>query len=86
MRFFLLLTLFISFSCASKKNILLLQDVTDSDSFNIDYSVNRIKSDDILKINIFSENPELSIPFNKNLVESNSNLETIRINGWWNCR
>ena len=82
MRFFLLLTLFISFSCASKKNILLLQDVTDSDSFNIDYSVNRIKSDDILKINIFSENPELSIPFNKNLVESNSNLETIRINGY----
>ncbi len=82
MRFFLFFTLIITFSCASKKNVILLQDITDSDSFKVEYSVNTIKPDDILKINIFSENPELSIPFNKNLVESNSGLETYKINGY----
>ena len=77
----LLIFLFLTFSCSSTKDILLVQDLNDKNTFDVSYSELIIDSDDILRINVFSESPEISQLFNPNQVESNS-LTGYQINGY----
>lgn len=50
-------------SCASKKNIIYIQDAKDEDFLDISYSDYRIKVDDILKIDISTTTPDISLNY-----------------------
>lgn len=52
-------------SCASKKDILYLQDASENKTTAIDYQVVTIQPNDILKITVSSLMPEASIPYNR---------------------
>ncbi|ESU27257.1 polysaccharide exporter lipoprotein precursor [Flavobacterium limnosediminis JC2902] len=54
-------------SCASKQNILYLQDTPSSSEITSSYDT-KIKSDDILLIIVSSENAEVAAPYNLKLV------------------
>ena len=62
MRKFGLLILSILFvllsSCASKKDILYIQDIDELNNYSIEYKNYKVKVDDILRIDIGSDNPE----------------------------
>ncbi len=71
-------------SCSSKKNIIYLQNSVKSypvDSIFADY---KIKVDDILKIDIYSDEVELSALFSPNMLNPNSsaNKDAILLNGY----
>ena len=79
----LYLFVFISFSCSSKKDVLLVQDIEKNSSFNINYKQNLIKPDDILKITITSQSDELTKILNySSPVNSNNNLESFQLTGY----
>ena len=59
--FFLLICVF---SCSSKKNILYLQNKDISKTYNIVYNDHKINVDDVLRIIITTEDPEVSLTFN----------------------
>ena len=59
-----LIILFLSFSCSSKKSVLYFQDLQNSDSFSSQYYEQIIRVDDILKIDISTSDPEVSLFFN----------------------
>ena len=61
-----LLTLFILGSCASKKNILYLQNADTGNKGTVNYQNATIQPNDILRINVESLVPEAAIPYNKN--------------------
>ncbi len=52
MRFGYLLMLFITLSCASKKNIFMLRDLKNNDVINYEFEDYKIKNDDVLKIEV----------------------------------
>ena len=85
MKYKLLFIIFIflfSSSCSSKKNIIYLQDL---DSSKIDlslYEQYKIQVDDILKIDISSENQELSVIFNQELNKVNNTKESLIYEGY----
>lgn len=61
-----LLLIFLAISsCASKKDVLLLQDIDYNSEIENNYKNYLIKVDDILKIDISSSNSELDVEFNK---------------------
>lgn len=51
-RFGYFLILIITFSCASKKSIFMLQDLSDKDIINYEFEDYKIQKDDILKIDV----------------------------------
>ena len=81
---YFLLIVFFTLSCSSKKNILYLQDIESISSSVYDYKDAKLKIDDILKIQVYTANPELSLIFNK--IDSDltisSNVESMKINGY----
>ena len=76
--------IFFTFSCSSKKNILFLQDAKLNEAYDYEYSQYEIKVDDILKITISADNPDAAIPYNPNLLNTNTNIskETLIYNGY----
>ena len=80
---FILLSVLIS-SCSSKKNILYLQDINDSLLENQTYVDHVIQVDDILKINVMTEDVELLTLFAGDLQGTNniSNKESVIFNGY----
>ena len=73
--FFKTVLVFISilfFSCASKKNVLYLQDADSHSSANnnVNYEP-KLQNDDLLSIIISAEQPELTIPFNMPQIQGN---------------
>ena len=50
--------LFLSFSCSTKKDIILFQDFNSNDSISNIYDQYKLKVDDILKIEIKTEMPD----------------------------
>ncbi len=82
MRKLLLFLLLIS-SCASNKDILLIQDADNLKNFNLKFEEIKIKSDDILRIKISSSSPELAAVFSYGEIERSLNtLESYQINGY----
>lgn len=77
------LTLFMIVSCSSKKDILFVQDLKDSQTFSIDFNEYEIKVDDILKIDVFAENSTLTLEFNRNNQNFNAQTkESMVLNGY----
>lgn len=65
------------FSCASKKEILYLQDVDENANKDILYSNAKIQPNDVLRINISALNPESAIPYN--VTPRNSNAGSVQL-------
>ena len=61
---FLLFAAFLLFSCASRKNIVYLQDIDSKASYeSLNYEP-KLQPDDLLSIIVAAENPEVTVPFN----------------------
>jgi len=68
----ILLSLSISiFSCSSKKQILYLQNLDESNLYEYDYTDHKISVDDILKIEVSAEIPETAIIYNPGGIQTN---------------
>ncbi|MBR9757522.1 MAG: polysaccharide export protein [Algicola sp.] len=79
----LLLLLGVVMSCASKKDILYLQDATTTTTKTLNYTDPVIQPNDILKITVESSVPEAALPYNK--VASNTlsqNLQVMQLDGY----
>ena len=68
-------------SCSTKKDVLLIQNLDEKKLIEINYEQIVIKQDDILKINVLTDPPELSLVFNENSI-MNASLQTYQINGY----
>ena len=81
---YIILTILLIFSCSSKKSILYLQDVDNISSLDYNYEDTKLKIDDILRIQVYTVNPALSVIFNKvdNNLNINSSIEAMKINGY----
>ena len=80
MRYFIILFIFIS-SCA-KKDVLFIQDLNESDISNIKYNEIVIQEDDILKIQVTTQSPELTQLFNISATINANALENYQLNGY----
>lgn len=71
-------------SCASKKDILYLQDIDSSDVGVINYQTPDIQPNDILKITVESLSPEAALPYNKSVSQSvqSRSLELMQLEGY----
>ncbi len=86
---FYFITLIVTFfsllvsSCASKKNMIYVQDIDTQAGRNITYTSNKIQVNDILAIKISSLYPETAIPYNfDNSLSTNSSfIETLKLQG-----
>ena len=82
MRFILLtVVFFVIFSCSSKKDILLLQDVNKTSSFELSYDLYLIKPDDILKIDIKSGSSLINLN-NNEISTQNQTRESLIYDGF----
>lgn len=70
-------------SCSSQKDIFYLQKSNIDKTYNLEYKEYTIKVDDILKIDIKTNDPETTLLFeDKNAYNLNSNKESILYNGY----
>ena len=80
---FISITLLVS--CSSKKNVLYLQDTKQNEGYSVSYKEYTLKVDDILKIDVDSENPDAAKAFNSNgnnLNVPNTSKESLLYNGY----
>ena len=79
-----LLSLFALASCASKKDILYLQDIDTTDVSAIAYQSTTIQPNDILKITVGSLTPEAAMPYNKSVLQTSqtTNLASLKLEGY----
>lgn len=79
----LILLLLIS-SCASKKEILYMQDAENLNNSAINYTDPTIQPNDILKITVQSAIPEAAILYNKNNVQTiqNQSIQLLQLEGY----
>ena len=69
--FRLILIVFLTFSCSTKKSILYLQGDNNNYLSDFNYEELKIVPGNILKVDIFTENPEISLLFNPKSAISN---------------
>ncbi|WP_299119755.1 polysaccharide biosynthesis/export family protein [uncultured Winogradskyella sp.] len=76
--------LFFLASCASKKEVLYLQDIEVNKASSIPYQSATIQPNDILKVTIGSLEPEAALPYNKgiSLGAQPQNLELMKLDGY----
>lgn len=81
---FLTITVLIVSSCSTKKELLYLQNFDNLSSYISDYDEYLINVDDILKIDVNSDNPEAAIIFNRNGIVTNTtnSKENMLFNGY----
>ncbi|MCA0151865.1 polysaccharide biosynthesis/export family protein [Winogradskyella vincentii] len=79
-----LLMLCVFASCASKKQVLYLQDATVEGIGKINYQSAKIQPNDILKITVESSVPEAAIPYNKNITQGPvaQNIQILQLEGY----
>ncbi|MBT8376875.1 MAG: polysaccharide biosynthesis/export family protein, partial [Bacteroidia bacterium] len=79
-----LLLVLILQSCASKKDILYLQDSTANTLQSIQYQKPTVQPNDILKITVESVVPEAAIPYNRNSTGSMplNNIQLLQLEGY----
>ena len=80
--FFLTVVYLLIFSCSSKKDILFIQDIDENSEYSLEYADIRIKPDDILRIRVSSNSPELSQIFSFDPSQSQTTMDSYRINGY----
>lgn len=71
-------------SCSTKKNIIYVQGFDELDDTSIKYIDYKLQSNDLLKIDINSDNPETLLAFNPKALNTNSttNKESLKYNGY----
>lgn len=76
-------TLFLN-SCASKKDVLYLQDINTANVGVVVYQSPTIQPNDILKITIESLSPEAALPYNKSIVQptTSRSLDIMQLEGY----
>lgn len=81
---FLLVTIGLFTSCASKKDVILFQDIQVSQQNSVNYVFPKIQINDILDVKISALNPETANPYNSSISSSNAvqSLELIKLNGY----
>lgn len=70
-------------SCASKKELLYLQDIEEYANVEINYSNAKIQPNDVLRINVSTLNPESALPYN--IVPNNNgggNIQMLQLDGY----
>lgn len=79
-----LFVLVIISSCASKKEVLYLQDAVSKGNVDVNYSSSHIQPNDILKITVESIVPEAAIVYNKTnaLGAQPQNLQVLQLDGY----
>ena len=79
-----LLSLIVMSSCATKKDILYLQDADLNNTTNIIYQNATIQPNDILKITVETLVPEAALPYNRGSVGGAvmNSIELIKLNGY----
>ena len=83
MRYLLIILLFSLFSCSTKRDILLIQDINYPKSVEIDYNEIILKPDDILKIQVYSTSKTISELFNTiSSPLSSSSKDSYLLNGY----
>lgn len=82
--FFSLLVLVFLSSCASKKEILYMQDAMQQDNSIVNYGAANIQPNDILKIIVETTIPQAAIPYNKvsALSAQPQNLQVLQLDGY----
>jgi len=79
---YLLLLILVVFSCSSKKDVLLIQNSDELGSYEIVFKDILVNKDDILKIDIKTQLPELDVAFNRINTINPSTIEIYQINGY----
>jgi polysaccharide export outer membrane protein len=81
---FLFVTIGLFTSCASKKDVILFQDIQVSQQNSVNYAFPRIQINDILDVKISALNPETANPYNSSRSSLNAvqSLELIKLNGY----
>lgn len=75
--------IFCLFSCSSKKDVLLLQDLEINDVYSYDFNDPKIKKGDILKINVITDNIKSVESINSSSVSTfNENRESLILKGY----
>ncbi|WP_323786906.1 polysaccharide biosynthesis/export family protein [Psychroserpens sp.] len=71
-------------SCASKKDILYIQDANENSSTEISYQNSTIQPNDILKITVESIVPEAAIPYNRGVAGGvpNNSIQILQLEGY----
>ncbi|OUU29288.1 MAG: hypothetical protein CBB97_02680 [Candidatus Endolissoclinum sp. TMED37] len=82
--FFVTIMIIFLSSCSSKKQIVYMQDIDSKISYKSNYKVYKVKVDDILKIDVNSDNPETALAFNPLALSNNisSTKESLIFNGY----
>jgi polysaccharide export outer membrane protein len=83
-RFLGILLLIVVMSCASKKDILYLQDANENTQTQIDYQTPTIQPNDILKITVETLVPEAAIPYNRGIAGTavQNSVELLKLDGY----
>ena len=68
-------------SCATKKEVLYFSDGSIKDQDKIDFTANKIQSNDLLNIIISSSSPELALPYNLYQNETSNNGYLVNTDG-----
>lgn len=70
-------------SCATKKEVLYLQDIDSRGIGEIAYQIPTIQPNDILKISIESLSPEAAVPYNKAIISTTTrDLQLMQLDGY----
>jgi len=83
-RILAVLALIMMSSCASKTDILYLQDANSNNTSNITYQNSTIQPNDILKITVETLVPEAALPYNRGASSGAvvNSIELIKLNGY----
>ncbi|MTE26553.1 polysaccharide biosynthesis/export family protein [Winogradskyella ouciana] len=78
------LVLILVSSCASKKEVLYMQDAKTEGNGNVNYSTATIQPNDILKITVETLVPEAAIPYNKTSSQGNQpqSMQLLQLDGY----
>lgn len=79
-----LTALFVLNGCASKKDVLYLQDIDAREVSTVDYQSATVQPNDILKITVESLSPEAALPYNKAISQGTQSrsMELMQLDGY----
>ena len=79
---YIALVLLLILSCSSSKDILLIQDSSDSDEYKIKFEDIKVTYDDFLRIQVSSQSLELTQLFNVRETLNTSSIQSYQVNGY----
>lgn len=79
---YIFIFIFLVLSCATKKDVLIIQDTSSKIDYDIRYDEIKIMPDDILRVKISSNSPELAGLFSFDETYTTNTLESYQVNGY----